>query len=386
MDRRSRLGERLRRMREAAEAAETASKPLTEVDHPSTRTFELPGWESRGDFVWYRSLLLSSPIHENLETDLLVPHDIDLERLLFLDLETTGLSAGAGSVVFLAGLGTVDVEGFRVDQFLLADFPGEPEFLGYIEERLDNDLIYVTYNGKSFDTQMLRTRFIMNGRLIEFPNQLDLLYPARRLWSSLLDSCSLSSIEANVLGVSRHEDVPGSEVPELYFAFLKSGDPSILAPVFAHHLEDVVSLARLLVHIDSILADPSDQMVDRYELGRWLVHEGIRRGEILLREAFGSGSKKAGRLLGSIHKRSGRWEEAVSIWSSLWERDACAHSAVEIAKYLEHKKRSYDEAKEIVESVITVKPWIAGKGSQIKEAALEHRLKRLTRKVTLAKL
>ncbi len=52
-----------------------------------------------------------------------------ISKLGFLDLETTGLSAGTGTYFFLAGLGTYTETGFRVRQYFLADLRHEPAML-----------------------------------------------------------------------------------------------------------------------------------------------------------------------------------------------------------------------------------------------------------------
>src|SRR5512135_787804 len=49
---------------------------------------------------------------------------IDPRRCLFLDTETTGLNAGAGTLVFLVGVGHFTDEGFEVRQYFLRH-PGE---------------------------------------------------------------------------------------------------------------------------------------------------------------------------------------------------------------------------------------------------------------------
>ncbi len=46
------------------------------------------------------------------------------DSLVFLDTETTGLSGGTGTYVFLVGIGFQSKEGFIVQQFFLQD-PGE---------------------------------------------------------------------------------------------------------------------------------------------------------------------------------------------------------------------------------------------------------------------
>ena len=50
-------------------------------------------------------------------------------RLLFVDLETTGLAGGAGTYAFLVGCGWFDGGVFRVRQFLLSSFAAERALL-----------------------------------------------------------------------------------------------------------------------------------------------------------------------------------------------------------------------------------------------------------------
>ena len=74
----------------------------------------------------------------------------------------------------------------------------------------------------------------------------DLLAPARRVWSAVLGDCRLSTLERDVLGIVREEDVPGWEIPARFFAYLRDRQPRRLQPVFAHNRDDVLSLVALL--------------------------------------------------------------------------------------------------------------------------------------------
>src|SRR6266571_4761651 len=51
------------------------------------------------------------------------------EQLVFLDTETTGLSGGTGTLVFLLGLGRIDGEVLHLRQFFLTGFRGEAALL-----------------------------------------------------------------------------------------------------------------------------------------------------------------------------------------------------------------------------------------------------------------
>src|SRR4029453_12755065 len=122
----------------------------------------------------------------------------DLTEAVFLDTETTGLAAGAGTAAFLIGVGFVQGSRFVVRQYFMRDYHEEGALLEALAEELKAFRYMVTFNGKMFDIPLLDARFRLNrGRfpLAETPH-LDLLHPARRLWKLRLDSCRAPALEA----------------------------------------------------------------------------------------------------------------------------------------------------------------------------------------------
>lgn len=180
-----------------------------------------------------------------------------LSRLVFFDLETTGLSHGTGTVAFMAALARFDGSGtLSTTQLLLSDYPGEADFLARFAELAGENPVLVSFNGKGFDSQILSTRFLMNGmrpRFLTAPH-LDLLYPSRRLWKRELENCRLGTIEAEIFRRPRVDDLPGSEAPDAWFDYLRTGDQRRLLEVGEHNLEDTRSLARLLFELDRRIA------------------------------------------------------------------------------------------------------------------------------------
>jgi hypothetical protein len=173
----------------------------------------------------------------------------ELPAATYFDTETTGLSTGAGTVIFLAGLGLVDGSRLVVHQYLLPDYHHEPAMLRQIGDVLARHPRVVTYNGRGFDLPLLTTRLTVNGlfpHLASLPAIHDDLLPAaRRLWRRPLGGARLATVEREVLGVRRGSDCPSSEVPMRYFGYLRGQSPDVLAEVLDHNLQDIVSLALL---------------------------------------------------------------------------------------------------------------------------------------------
>lgn len=176
--------------------------------------------------------------------------------LVCLDTETTGLATAAGTVAFLVGLGWWEGQRFRQVQLLLPDHAEEPAMLDEVARHIPADAWLVTYNGRGFDWPLLVTRYRLARRSApEHAGHLDLLPLVRRLFRHRMDDARLGTVERTLLGVTRHDDIDGWEIPGRYLGFLRGGPAQPLAAVVRHNDEDVRSLARLLVRLERELGD-----------------------------------------------------------------------------------------------------------------------------------
>ncbi len=364
-------------------------KKPSEPQHESIAPLPLP-WKPVRPFVSMRQEIFNSPFNSN-STEFDIPplftenKDGNFEDLLFYDLETTGLSGGAGTVAFLAGFGWIEKNRLIINQYFLHDFPGEIDFLLLINEILIPGKILVSYNGKSFDHPLLRTRFLMKGLKLHELLEIDLLHPSRRLWKKRLSSCSLGTIENNILGIHRINDVPGIEVPDIYFDYLKNGQDTgkdnRLEEVFKHHLQDIKSLAELLAHMELLWSNPMDVPVeDRTALGKLMLLRNRKGGESLLEQSWNYGEFEAGKILSIYYKRLGNFIEAAEIWKEMWQNKKEIFQGIELAKYYEHRTKDIESALSIIKQLMHEES--VRYNIKVTEA-LEHRLKRLERKLDL---
>jgi uncharacterized protein YprB with RNaseH-like and TPR domain len=189
---------------------------------------------------------------------------LDPAHWLFLDTETTGLAGGSGTYPFLVGLAWWEGGGLQVEQFFMRDFGEEHALLLSLSKHLAQRRVLVTFNGKSFDWPLLETRYRMT-RAIEPPTpavHLDFLHPARQLWKSRLPSLRLGDLEREILRVSlgsrldwsRDTDVDSSQIPEIYFNFVRHGTAHPLLPVLHHNQMDLRGLAAIAARILELLS------------------------------------------------------------------------------------------------------------------------------------
>jgi uncharacterized protein len=184
--------------------------------------------------------------------------DDDLARCtadsaLFLDTETTGLSGGTGTVVFLVGMAFLEGEALRVEQCFLRDFGEEAALLEHVALRLRQRPLPVTFVGKSFDRHRLQARMVLHRvtSTILSRGHLDLYHAARRIWRKELPDCRLRTVEERKLGFVRDDDLPGAEAPAAWLQWLRDGTGAV-DRVCEHNRLDVLSLVALLGVLGSV--------------------------------------------------------------------------------------------------------------------------------------
>ena len=297
----------------------------------------------------------------------------DLREAVFLDTETTGLAGGvalmlgAGLVAaFLIGVGYVEGDRFRVRQYFMRDYHEEAALLHALAEDLARFSRIVTFNGKMFDLPLLEARYRLNRSRFPLSGapHFDLLHPARRLWKARLDSCRLQSLEAQLIGLRRSDDIAGELIPQVYFDWVRRRDARALVKVFRHNRDDIVSLAAL-----SILAcqwveehraeDPRDVLSLARVLERARLYE--RSDEQYRRAADqGKGSLRNAALLGlaARSKRARDFAEAAGLWAAAAEagEPLAMH---ELAMHHEHRTRDLEAALRAVDLALDV---LDGKG------------------------
>jgi len=320
-------------------------------------------------------------------------------RLLFLDLETTGLAGGAGTYAFLVGCGWFDGALFRVRQFVLTSFAAERPLLEEVAALLRASGVLVTYNGKTFDAPLIDTRFLFHR--LEAPcsglAHIDLLHPARRLWRPAVDfqfdggepSCRLSQMEQSILGHVREHDVPGFEIPSRYFQFVRSGDARGLDGVLEHNRLDVLALAMLTAQAGQLLDEGAPAARTAREalgLGRLYDRGGMSTearacfARAIEFEADVLTHVEALQAYAVLCRRERRYVDAAEAWRRLLLMRGCpprlAREATEaLAVHHEHRSRDLSVARQFAIQSLQFNI------SRSRAQAVHHRLARIDRKL-----
>ena len=322
-------------------------------------------------------------------------HDLPIGKFAFLDTETSGLSGGTGTYAFLVGIGRFESEQFRLQQFFMRDPAEEPAMLEAIIDFLAPCEAMVTFNGKAFDAPLLRTRYALHNIPIPFKDyvHVDLLPLARRLWRDRLPSRALKYLEEHIMLAPRSiEEVPGFEIPWIYFDFLRSGDAAPLKGVFYHNAMDIVAMTALFDYCAAMLADPHaadlEHGLDVVALARLfedlgklddaarLYERGLEMG--LPETSFG----EALRRYSALQRRRGDLDAAVELWErAAGEGHIYAH--VELSKHFEHRKRDIEEALRWARSALELaqSPSLPEYVRKHWQEEVSHRIERLEKKI-----
>lgn len=310
-----------------------------------------------------------------------------IEKLLFIDTETSGLSCGAGTFAFLVGIGRFTEKGFLLTQLIMRDPGEESALLLHLLNSISNDTIFVSFNGKSFDLPLLQNRFVLNRlrvSLREFQH-LDMLHISRKLWRRSLESCALKDLETAILKFDRsNEDVPGWMIPDIYFAFLRTGDPSSLKDVVYHNAQDILSLAALFLYVTNLLEKnvsleniPVNDLIAisriYWELGSVDVSLQILNA-ILPRIHEQNQVVTVNTMLGTYYKKIKVLDKSVDHWEIAAEKGDIS-SCVELSMYYEHVLKDYTKALDWCE-----KAFLCYDNNGVKKSDLSKRLKRLENK------
>jgi uncharacterized protein YprB with RNaseH-like and TPR domain len=340
---------------------------------------------------------------------------------VFFDLETTGLSGGAGTLAFLVGCGRFEPDGaFVTRQFLLTRFADERPLLEAVAAELGRAGALVSFNGKSFDAPLLETRFLFHRlEWIGGLPHVDVLHPARRFWRShvarpfqgrdraaespaLLEqsSCSLAALERQIVGARRAGDVPGFEIPGRYFQFVRSGDGGPLKAVLEHNRLDLLTLASLtarLLHLTRTGPNGARDAREVLALGHVYARAGFEeRARAAYRHAIDWCRSPRGaydpirihalRMLALAWRRAREFEKAAACWSELLDIRGCppqlqCEAATALAIHHEHRERNLALAKRFALGNLTAID--AGLRPALVQS-VKHRLARIERKMGMS--
>lgn len=179
---------------------------------------------------------------------------INTKNLMFLDIETDGLShknkiAIIGLLILKPGL-----EKALSIQLFNDDYHSEKIILTELVEQIEEHRVdyYISFNGNAFDFPFINARlahYKIQSRLNKALN-IDLLQIVRKNKHLFpIEKFTLKSIE-RFLGINREDTISGKDSVILYNAYLETKEPQLMDIICLHNYEDVLNMVPLMKIFD----------------------------------------------------------------------------------------------------------------------------------------
>lgn len=170
------------------------------------------------------------------------------EEVLFLDIETTGLSPSKAQIYLIGALTFHADSGWMLRQWFADRLSAEAEILKDFFSLAASRRLLIHYNGDRFDLPFLKRCAAQYGIRPPFAAQksLDLYRVARRLRKLFPTEHVKQQSMEHFLGISREDHLQGADLIPVYQDWLLTNAPDLLQTLRLHNQEDVLSLPALL--------------------------------------------------------------------------------------------------------------------------------------------
>lgn len=171
-----------------------------------------------------------------------------VDRILFIDIETTGLSRES-TKLYLIGCGYFEADGYHTIQWFADSYDEEARIISSFTEYIhDRFTCLIHYNGDHFDVPYLRHRAMVHS----LPDPLSPLesidiYAKVKPYKQLLGLPSLRQrcIE-QFLNINSDDPYTGKDLIGVYHSYVSSPSSELLDPLLYHNSEDLKGMAYIL--------------------------------------------------------------------------------------------------------------------------------------------
>lgn len=167
--------------------------------------------------------------------------------ILFVDIETTGLSPATASI-YLLGCCFYENGQWMIRQWLCEQPSEEKELLQAFIDHLTHYETLIHFNGNTFDLPFIEKRASVHELSVSFDgmNGIDIykrIYPYRHFLR--LSNCKQKTLE-EFLSIHREDIYSGGELISVYKSFCASQDVDAMEVLLQHNRDDVYGMIRLL--------------------------------------------------------------------------------------------------------------------------------------------
>lgn len=206
-----------------------------------------------------------------------------VEEILFIDIETTGLSPKTSSL-YLIGCAFYKGNTLYTIQWFADDPSEEAEILSGFFAFVQNFSCLMHYNGSQFDLPYLNFKSEQNGLSNPLPGLLGidiykLIKPVKKLLS--LTSLRQKAIE-DFLHITRNDQFDGGQLISVYKEYVNTKNAAQLSLLLLHNEEDLLGMHKLLPILNYLSLTEISPAFIRMEPHTYEDYRGARQTELLL--------------------------------------------------------------------------------------------------------
>lgn len=171
-----------------------------------------------------------------------------LKDLVFLDIETTGLTPATSSIYLIGAVYHQQME-WHIRQWFSDSLTSEQEILEDFFSFIRNYQVIVSFNGETFDLPFLRkcaAAYGIETDILDNIRSFDLYRHLRPIKSMLqLENLKLSTLE-DYLGIERQDHATGLEMISVYKDYLETKDERLYQVLLLHNEDDLKAMPQIM--------------------------------------------------------------------------------------------------------------------------------------------
>jgi len=207
----------------------------------------------------------------------------DINKILFIDIETTGFSARTSNL-YLIGCMHFSGDTWNTVQFFADDYSDEKELLDSFFAFAAGFDTLIHYNGNNFDIPYILEKCKMLDLAYSFDNftGIDIFKRVQPYRNFLkLENCKQKTIE-KFLGISRDDKYNGGELITVYHEYVQDKSADKLELLLLHNYEDVIGMLALLPILAYSDLVNEKIKVTKVSANYYTDDEGCRRSELMM--------------------------------------------------------------------------------------------------------
>lgn len=212
-----------------------------------------------------------------------------LERILFLDIETTGFTAKS-SCLYLIGCAYYQKGKWHTIQWLAENYSQEAEVLKAFFEFAGLYKYLIHFNGNNFDLPFIEQKCLQLGLSNTFEGLIGVdLYKRISPYRFFLKlpNCKQKTLES-FLGINRKDVFSGGELIGIYHSYVKSPNEYAQKALFLHNADDLRGMLQVLPMLSYYDLFNETPRARKVQANYYRDINGKRRRELLITLALSS--------------------------------------------------------------------------------------------------